>query len=105
MVSLPSLIFVGFAANEFDHVLSGYLTDSYTAIAASAVAPLGFLRAFLSAVYPLFGARMFHGLGNNVAGSILAALATVYCIAPVVLWKYGKRIRARSRFASKMSGR
>ena len=42
---------------------------------------------------------MYAGLGSNVASSILATVATVFCICPVVFLKYGKRIREASQFA------
>jgi hypothetical protein len=32
-------------------------------------------------------------------GSILAALATVFCIAPVVFLRYGREMRKSSKFA------
>lgn len=50
-------------------------------------------------MFPLFGTRMFDGLGANVASSILAALATLFCVVPPLFIKYGKRIRGRSKFA------
>lgn len=42
---------------------------------------------------------MFEGLGSNVSGSILAAVATVYCLVALWFWRNGARARERSRFA------
>ena len=42
---------------------------------------------------------MFNGLGANVAVSLLASVATVFCIAPPLFIFYGERIRKSSRFA------
>jgi hypothetical protein len=95
-ISIVALVPLGFAANEFDQVLTGYLCDTYSTIAGSANAPLAFLRAILSAAYPLFATKMFAELGNNVAVSILAALATMYCVVAWAFWKYGKAIREAS---------
>lgn len=98
-IPIASLSLVGFAVVEFDSVLAGYLTDTYTSHAASANASLSFLRAVLSGVLPLFGHSMFIGLGPNVAMFVLAGLATVYCMVAVLFAKYGKSIRLRSKFA------
>ncbi|KAH0030845.1 MFS general substrate transporter, partial [Aureobasidium melanogenum] len=98
-VSMPALIVVGFAASEFDYVLSGYLTDTYGSWAASANATLAIMRALLSGALPLFGTAMFKNVGNNGAASILAGIATAYCFVAFCFWKFGKRIRGHSRFA------
>ena len=42
---------------------------------------------------------MYEGLGFNVATSLIGAIATVFCAAPVVFGRYGKRIWEVSRFA------
>jgi hypothetical protein len=94
-----ALALVGYACNEFDAVLAGYLADSYLSYASSGFAALSMLRSLMSAAFPLFAEQMFDGLGANVASSILAAVATVFCIVPPVFTKYGRRIRARSKFA------
>jgi len=99
IVSMLALIPIGFAINEFDCVLVGYLTDSYTTFASSAFASLSLLRSVFSAVFPLFGRQMYTKLGANYATTILAIIATVACVSPVVLIKYGQRIRQASRFA------
>lgn len=102
IISALALIPPGYATNEFDTVLAGYLADSYTTYASSAFTSLAFLRAFLSAAFPLFTEQLFNGLGNNVAGSILAGIATLFCIAPVLLVKYGKELRGRSRLLGRV---
>ncbi|KAA6414682.1 MAG: MFS multidrug transporter [Lasallia pustulata] len=99
LVSMSALVLAGFAANEFDCTLAGYLSDSYTIYAASAYAGLSLLRTFACAAFPLFAHEMYAGLGSNVASSILATVATVFCICPFVFLKYGKRIREASQFA------
>ena len=99
IVSMLSLILLGFATNEFDAVLAGYLADSYTIFAASAFAAMCFLRASLSAVFPLFAHDLFSNLGANVGASILAAIATVFCIFPIMFVYRGERLRRASKFA------
>ncbi|KMQ45668.1 MFS multidrug transporter [Trichophyton rubrum] len=99
VVSAISLVLIGYALNEFDAVLAGYLADSYLSYSASGFAALSLVRSTLSAVFPLFAGRMYEVLGANLATSILAALATVFCIIPPLFTRYGPRIRARSKFA------
>ncbi|KAI9672853.1 MAG: hypothetical protein M1831_000289 [Alyxoria varia] len=99
IVSMLALVPVGFAINEYDCVLVGYLTDSYTTYASSAFASLSLLRSLLSAVFPLFANKMYTSLGSNRATTILAAVATAFCFSPYVLIRYGSRIRGASKFA------
>jgi uncharacterized membrane protein YuzA (DUF378 family) len=98
-VSMIGLFPIGFATNEFVCTLSGYLADSYTVYASSAFAALAFLRAIIAGCLPLFGRNMYESLGSNIAGSIVASVAVVFCVCPVILKLYGKRIRQRSKFA------
>lgn len=98
-VSMPPVLFVGFAAVEFDTVLSGYLTDVYGSHAASANAPMCFLRAIVSGIFPLVGRRMFKALGSSGASFLLAGLATAFVGVAFVFWKFGRAIRHRSRLA------
>jgi len=99
MVSTTSLVFIGYSLNEFDTVLAGYLADSYLSYAASGFAAVALLRLTMSAAFPLFASYMFQGLSANVAVSILASLATLFCMVPRLFTQYGERIRAKSKFA------
>lgn len=100
IISFLALVPVGFAINEFDAVLTGYMADSYTVYAASAFASLSILRSTASATFPLFARQMYESrLGPNGATSVLAGVATVACLCPVVFVQYGRRIRQASQFA------
>ncbi|KAH0280677.1 MFS general substrate transporter, partial [Aureobasidium melanogenum] len=98
-VSMSALIVIGFAASEFDYVLSGYLTDTYGSWAGSANAPQNVLRGLFSGVLPLVATVMFKNIGSNGAASILAGIATAYCLVAFCFWKFGKSIREHSKFA------
>lgn len=91
------IILIGFAINEFDHVLLGYIIDTYTHVAGSACAPLGALRSILSAMLPIAGITMFKQLGNNWAVTTLAIIATVYVGFAVAFYLRGCRLRAQER--------
>ncbi|KAJ5582561.1 hypothetical protein N7535_001181 [Penicillium sp. DV-2018c] len=99
IASMFGLALIGFASTEFGYTLSGYLSDAYTIYASSALAVQGFLRALASACLPLFAYPMYSGLGSNVAMSIIAAVATVFCITPYILLRHGRRLREKSPFA------
>lgn len=99
IVPTISLVLVGYALTELDTVLYGYISDSYLSYSASATAAVAFLRGMLSGTFPLFTKQMFNGLGANIAVSVLAGVATVFCIVPPLFLRYGERIRKRSRFA------
>lgn len=94
-----SQFLVGYALNENVYTLTGYLADSYTIYAASGFAGLILARASTCAIVVPFTRPMYVNLGYNVATSILAAIATAFCVAPVVFIKYGKSIREASAFA------
>lgn len=99
IASMIGLVFVGLAANDFDTILAVYLTDSYMSYAASAFAALAFTRSMISTAFSIFTEPMFKSLGSNTAVSILAAVATVFALSPIVLIGYGAALRARSPFA------
>lgn len=69
------------------------------ASAASAIAANTFLRSIAGAVFPLFSMYMFKALGVNWAGTLLGFVALALVPIPVIFWKYGAKIRARSKFA------
>lgn len=97
---MAPLILVGFVAVEFEYVLSGFVTDVYPEFAASANAPITFVRSTVSGCLPLFGRQMFVNLGSNVAGSVLGGVAVLFCGFAVGFWRFGKRLREKSRFAN-----
>ncbi|QIW96304.1 hypothetical protein AMS68_001822 [Peltaster fructicola] len=102
-ISIACLAGVGFATIEFDCVLSGYLTDSYSSYAASANAPMSFLRAALSGIFPLFAGDMFDKLNTNNAIFVLAAVASFYCLVALWFVRYGKTFREKSPFATRVA--
>ena len=49
--------------------------------------------------FPLFSQYMFKALGINWAGTLLGCVAVVLVPIPVIFYKYGAKIRAKSKFA------
>ena len=67
--------------------------------AASAIAANTFLRSLAGAVFPLFAQYMYAGIGVNWSGTLLGCVAALLAPIPFVFWKYGARIRQKSKFA------
>lgn len=80
-----------------------YLADSYTLYAASALAAMNVCRNTLGAVVPLFGTNVYDALGVHGAGSLVAGIATLLSLVPFLIFKFGARLRARSKFAKELA--
>ncbi|KAK2029253.1 major facilitator superfamily transporter [Colletotrichum zoysiae] len=78
-----------------------FLVDAYPMYAASALASNAFVRCMFAAAFPLFGTQMYNKLGYSWASSLLAFLTVAMVPFPFIFFKYGKRIRGRSRFATR----
>ncbi|KAJ4173451.1 hypothetical protein NW754_012454 [Fusarium falciforme] len=76
-----------------------YLTDTYTDYAASVIAANTVTRSAGSAAAPLFTNQMFSALGVGGGGSLIGGVATLLALIPFVFYKYGSRIRRKSKYA------
>ncbi|KAI0160109.1 major facilitator superfamily domain-containing protein [Xylariaceae sp. FL1272] len=76
-----------------------YTADCYGESASSAIAGQGLMRNTLGAVTPLFASAFFHNVGSQYAGLILALFGTFLSMIPFVMFKYGHKLRARSKLA------
>lgn len=76
-----------------------YLADAYTIYAASAIAANAVLRSIFGALLPLGGPSMYRALGLGWGNSLLGFIALALIPVPMVLYKYGERIRGSQRFA------
>ncbi|KAJ5063805.1 major facilitator superfamily domain-containing protein [Bipolaris maydis] len=81
--------------------INGYLIDSYTRYAASAIAAATVLRSLAGFGFPLFAPAIYKwldfGWGNSVLGFIAIGLGVP---APFMLWRFGEKLRSLSRFAA-----
>lgn len=78
---------------------NNYIVDSYQHHAASALAAKTFLRSMWGAACPLFTIQMYHRLGNEWAGSLLAFIALACCAIPFLFYWFGAKIRSYSKYA------
>jgi hypothetical protein len=78
-----------------------YTIDAYPRYAASAMSAVTFLRSIAGFGFPLFATQMYKALGLGWGNSLLGFIAIgIGLPAPVLLWMYGERLRAKSQFAA-----
>ncbi|EHA22184.1 hypothetical protein ASPNIDRAFT_192510, partial [Aspergillus niger ATCC 1015] len=76
-----------------------YLVDVYMMYAASAIAANTIARSACGAAAPLFTNQMFAAMGVGGGGSLVGGVAALLAVVPFLFYKYGKQIRAKSKFA------
>ena len=74
-----------------------YLVDTFEIYAASALAANMVLRSLGGAFLPLAGEEMYASLGLGWGNSLLAFIAVALAPLSFIFYKYGDRIRARSK--------
>lgn len=78
-----------------------YVVDAYTKYSASATGAAAFLRTMAGFSFPLFAPKMYDTLGLGWGNSLLAFISLVMgLVAPVLLWKYGQKLRAISTYCA-----
>jgi len=75
-----------------------YKVDAYRPYAASAMGANSFLRSSFAAAFPLFTNQMYRKLGVTWAGTLIAFLLLAMTPFPFLFFKYGERLRRKSRF-------
>lgn len=83
----------------FNGVLS-YLVQAYNRYSASVIAVNVCIRGVLCAAFPLFGQQMFDRLGFHWALSLLGFLSVIMSPMGLLFYRYGKRIRTHSAYAT-----
>ncbi|KAJ9494764.1 hypothetical protein H2202_009840 [Exophiala xenobiotica] len=75
-----------------------YIIDCYGFYSNSAIAVNTFVRSIAAAGFPLFAPAMYHHLGTAWSTSLLAFLCVAFFPTPILFYKYGAKIRQKSRF-------
>jgi hypothetical protein len=90
---------VGFGFIFLYNSANNYLVDTYQDKAASALAAKTLIRSLWGASTVLFTTQMYHRLGYQWASTLLAGISLLCCAIPFLFWRYGARIRTRSKYA------
>ncbi|KAH8879227.1 MFS general substrate transporter [Thozetella sp. PMI_491] len=90
---------VGFGFIFLYNSANNYLVDSYQHQAASALAAKTCIRSFWGAAVVLFTEQMYDRLGDQWASSLLAFISIACCAIPFLFWRYGAKIREKSKYA------
>ncbi|TVY28870.1 Efflux pump [Lachnellula hyalina] len=79
-------------------LILAYVLDSFGKYTASAMAASQLLRMIAGFAFPIFAPAMYTALGWGWANSTLALIAMVFgSLAPLILWKFGAKIRAMGK--------
>lgn len=99
MVPTVAGSFIGFGLIGIFLPCFNYIIDSYLILSASAIAGNTFMRSAFGAAFPLFAGFMFHNMGVNWAGLLLGLFALAMVPVPLLLLKYGRYLRGKSKYA------
>lgn len=77
-----------------------YMIDTYETYAASALTINTFMRYAVSGAMIQASIPMYENMGVDWALTLLGAIAVVLALVPYVFYRYGPRIRSKSRFAT-----
>ncbi|KAG7108059.1 Efflux pump vrtL like protein [Verticillium longisporum] len=81
--------------------VQGFLVDSYTRYAASAVGAATVLRSLAGFGFPLFGPDVYASLGYGWGNTVLAGVGVVIgWPGPWLLWRFGEGLRRKSPYAA-----
>ncbi|KAI1372173.1 polyamine transporter 3 [Hypoxylon crocopeplum] len=81
---------------------SNYLAGAYGIYAASALAGNAVTRSFFGGTLPLAGPSMYAALTPQWAGTLLGLMEAAMIPIPIIFYRYGERIRARSSVIRQM---
>lgn len=101
---IGAFIFCIGAINIFQSIFA-YLGRGYFRFLASVYAGNCLMRSWMAAVFPVFVTPMFTNLGSEkfpvgAGGSILAAVSVLMIPIPFVFYRYGVKLRGRSKYAN-----
>jgi len=88
-------IFFGIGTICIFNSVQNFYIDAFTRYAASAIAAGSLFRSLVGACFPLFGGDMYTALGYGWGCTILAACGILLMPMPMLIMKFGRRIRER----------
>ncbi|KAJ5364488.1 uncharacterized protein N7496_010201 [Penicillium cataractarum] len=78
--------------------ISDYAVDAYSKYAGSVIAIIAMGENTFAGTLPLATMKMYSSLGNQWASTTLACIASAFSIVPIIVFVWGREIRARSPF-------
>ncbi|APA05366.1 hypothetical protein sscle_01g001360 [Sclerotinia sclerotiorum 1980 UF-70] len=95
IIPIIGLIPFGFGMMGIFIPIQTYVIDSFPSYAASGIAALTVCRSLFGAFLPLAGPAMYQALGYGWGNSVLGFIALALIPAPMVIYKFGGRVRKR----------
>ena len=95
IVPIAGSSLIGMGNILFFTAIMGYLVDTFTEYAASAIAANTVLRSIGGTLLPLAGRRMYQVLGVGWGNTLLGTLALIFTPALIFLYANGESIRLR----------
>ena len=96
VVDIGAFLFA-FGGQANGQPLSAYVIDAYPEYVSSATAATRFITSMCAFAFPLFTPAMYRVLGYGWGNTVIALAALVLLVpAPLLLWKYGARLRAKA---------
>ncbi|KAK6511796.1 hypothetical protein TWF481_000702 [Arthrobotrys musiformis] len=104
IVPLIGCVLFGWGAVATFIVTAVYMVHIYNdLLGASALGANSLVRYIMGACFPLFTLRMYLNLGIPHAGTILAGISVALMPIPWVIFWYGQRLRAKSKFINEQN--
>lgn len=97
IVPILTTAVIGFGFVAVSLASWSYLVDAFGIYAASATAATTVLRNVSAAAFPLAGPALYSKLGLGWAYTVLGAIALISVPVPVLLMKYGERMRTLNK--------
>ncbi|EJD04165.1 MFS general substrate transporter [Fomitiporia mediterranea MF3/22] len=94
---------MGFSVVFIFLALFNYMIDAYLFVAASALAANTVVRSSFGAAFPLFATQMYNALNPRWASTLVGLVAVVMIPIPVILRRYGAKLRKHSKHAPKVA--
>lgn len=101
MVPTLAGLLLGIANQGAYAAILNYLPDAYPSVASTVLAGNAFMRAISSGMFPLFTTQLYNALGPGWASSIWAIVGVLFAPAPFILYRYGQKLRMKSKNALK----
>lgn len=91
--------FFSIGAGLLFNALLSYQSDAYPKVVGSVLAGNDFMRSAFGGAFPIFATQMFDTLGIDWGCSLLGFLAIAFIPIPILIYRYGTRLRMASKFA------